>query len=65
VVKQDFFTNVSLIILCAAYGHPIKDKVAAEDRTDEKRKHAQRINRTNSFVNETGYFDRGNNKNEV
>jgi hypothetical protein len=40
---------VFLMTLCAAYAHPIEDKVVAEYRADEKRKHAQKINRTNAL----------------
>lgn len=38
-VKQDFFAKVFLMTLCAAYAHPIEEKVVAENRADEKRKH--------------------------
>ena len=48
-VKQDFFAKVFLMTLCAAYAHPIEEKVVAEYRADEKRKHAQKINRTNAL----------------
>jgi hypothetical protein len=36
-VKQDFFAKVFLMTLCAAYAHPIEEKVVAEYRADEKR----------------------------
>jgi hypothetical protein len=48
-VKQDFFSKIFLMTLCAAYAHPIEEKVVAEYRADEKRKHAQKINRTNAL----------------
>ncbi len=48
-VKQDFFAKVFLMTLCAAYAHPIEEKVVAEYRAGEKRKHAQKINRTNAL----------------
>jgi hypothetical protein len=48
-VKQDFFAKVFLMTLCAAYAHPIEEKVVAEYRANENRKHAQKINRTNAL----------------
>ncbi|PKP54232.1 MAG: hypothetical protein CVT92_00315 [Bacteroidetes bacterium HGW-Bacteroidetes-1] len=48
-VKQDFFAKVFLLTLCAAYAHPIEEKVLAEYRSDDKRKHPQKINRTNAL----------------
>jgi hypothetical protein len=48
-VKQDFFAKVFLMTLCAAYAHPIEEKVVAEYRANKKRKHAQKINRTNAL----------------
>ena len=48
-VKQDFFAKIFLMTLCAAYAHPIEEKVIAEYRADQKRKHAQKINRTNAL----------------
>jgi hypothetical protein len=36
--------------LCAAYAHPIEEKVVAEYRADENRKHPQKINRTNALA---------------
>ena len=48
-VKQDFFAKVFLMTLCAAYAHPIEEKVIAEYEADEKRKHGQKINRTNAL----------------
>lgn len=48
-VKQDFFSKIFLMTLCAAYAHPIEEKVVAEYRADENRKHSQKINRTNAL----------------
>lgn len=47
-VKQDFYAKVFLMTLCAAYAHPIEDKVVAEYEADQERKHSQKINRTNA-----------------
>lgn len=35
--------------LSAAYAHPIEERVKEEFKADEKRKHSQKINRTNSI----------------
>jgi len=48
-VKQDFFAKVFLMTLCAAYAHPIEEKVVAEYREEKDHKHAQKINRTNAL----------------
>ena len=48
-VKQDFHAKVFLLSLCAAYAHPIEDKVREEFKADENRKHSQKINRTNAI----------------
>jgi hypothetical protein len=48
-VRQDFHAKVFLMTLCAAYAHPIEDKVIEEYRADENRKHDQKINRTNAL----------------
>lgn len=48
-VKQDFYAKVFLMTLCAAYAHPIEEKVIAEYEADENRKHSQKINRTNAL----------------
>jgi hypothetical protein len=48
-VKQDFFAKVFLMTLCAAFAHPIEEKVTHEYQADQKRKHAQKINRTNAI----------------
>lgn len=49
-VKQDFHAKVFLMTLCAAYAHPIEEKVREEYKADEKRKHDQQINRTNALA---------------
>lgn len=49
-VKQDFHAKVFLMTLCAAYAHPIEEKVIAEYQADNKRKHSQKINRTNALA---------------
>jgi len=48
-VKQDFHAKMFLMTLCAAYAHPIEERVVAEFKADEKRKHDQKINRTNAL----------------
>jgi beta-galactosidase beta subunit len=35
--------------LCAAYAHPIEEKVVKEYKADEDRKFSQKINRTNAI----------------
>ena len=47
-VKQDFHAKVFLMTLCAAYAHPIEEKVREEYKADQTRKHDQKINRTNA-----------------
>jgi len=49
-VRQDFHAKVFLITLCAAYAHPIAERVIAEYRADRERKHDQKINRTNALA---------------
>ena len=48
-VKQDFHAKVFLMSLCAAYAHPIEDKVVKEYKADQDRKYDQKINRTNAL----------------
>jgi hypothetical protein len=48
-VKQDFHAKMFLMTLCAAYAHPIEERVLAEFKADENRKHDQKINRTNAL----------------
>ena len=49
-VKQDFHAKIFLLTLSAAYAHPIEERVKEEFKADEKRKHSQKINRTNSIA---------------
>jgi hypothetical protein len=49
-VKQDFHAKVFLMTLCAAYAHPIEEKVIAEYQASQDRKHGQKINRTNALA---------------
>ena len=49
-VKQDFHAKVFLMTLCAAYAHPIEEKVIEEYKADQQqRKYDQKINRTNAI----------------
>lgn len=48
-IKQDFHSKVFLMTLCAAYAHPIEERVRDEYKSDENRKHDQKINRTNAL----------------
>lgn len=50
-VKQDFHAKVFLMTLCAAYAHPIEEKVIKEYKADTDRKFDQKINRTNALAN--------------
>lgn len=49
-VRQDFHAKVFLMTLCAAYAHPIEEKVIAEYEADKNRKFDQKINRTNALA---------------
>lgn len=49
-VRQDFHAKVLLMTLCAAYAHPIGERVVQEYKADERRKHDQKINRTNALA---------------
>jgi len=48
-VKQDFFSKILLMSLCAIYSFPIEEKVREEYRADEKRKYDQQINHTHAL----------------
>jgi hypothetical protein len=50
-VKQDFHSKIFLMTLCAAYAHPIEEKVRGEYKADETRKFDQKINHTNAIAN--------------
>ncbi len=41
-VKQDFYAKVFLMTLCAAYAHPIEERVTAEYKADKERKHVKK-----------------------
>jgi Transposase DDE domain len=51
-VRQDFHAKIFLMTLCAAYAHPIEEKVKTEYKKSEDttRKHEQKINRTNALA---------------
>lgn len=49
-VKQDFYAKTFLMTLCAAYSHPIDEKVRKEFKADKIRIHSQKINRTNAIA---------------
>src|SRR5690606_34187951 len=49
-VKQDFFAKVFMLTLCAAFAHPIEQKVRKEYAADQDRKHDQQINKTNAVA---------------
>lgn len=49
-IKQDFHAKVFMMTLCAAFAHPIEEKVRAEHQADENRIHPQKINRTNALA---------------
>lgn len=46
-IKQDFHAKIFLLTLSATLAHPIEEKVRQEFKADEKRKHDQKLNRTN------------------
>lgn len=48
-IKQDFHAKIFLMTLCAVYAHPIEERVRAEFKSDQNRKHDQKINRTNAI----------------
>ena len=48
-VRQDFHARVFLMTLCAAYAHPIQDRIVKEYKADQNRKFDQKINRTNAL----------------
>jgi hypothetical protein len=50
-VQQDFHSKILLMTLAAAFAHPIEEKVRAEYKADQNRKHDQKINRTNTLAN--------------
>lgn len=50
-VKQDFHAKIFLLSMCAAFSHPIEEKVIAECKVDDGKKHGQKINRTSALAN--------------
>ena len=50
-VKQDFHAKIFLLSMCAAFSHPIEEKVIAEYKADDGKKHGQKINRTGALAN--------------
>lgn len=49
-VRQDFHAKVFLMTLCAAYAHPIEERVIAEFKADKDHKYGQKINHTNALA---------------
>lgn len=45
-VEQDFHAKIFMMTMCAAYAHPIEEKVIAEYKEDKERGFSQKINRT-------------------
>lgn len=48
-VKQDFHAKIFLMSLCAAYAHPIEEKVRMEYAASQTRKYDQQINHTHAI----------------
>ncbi|MFY0602227.1 MAG: IS4 family transposase [Cyclobacteriaceae bacterium] len=49
-IQQDFHAKVFLMTMCAAFAHPIEEKVRKEYKTGQNRKYNQKINRTNALA---------------
>lgn len=49
-VQQDFHAKIFLMTLCAAFAHPIEEKVREEFKAGESRKYDQKINRTHALA---------------
>jgi hypothetical protein len=49
-VKQDFHAKVFLMTMCAAYAHPIEEKVIEEYKADKDSKLQQQINKTSAVA---------------
>jgi hypothetical protein len=47
--KQDFHAKIFMMTMCAAYAHPIEEKVKTEYQADKDRKFQQQINKTNAL----------------
>jgi len=49
-VQQDFHAKIFSMTLCAAYAHPIEEKVRTEFNAEQNRKFDQKINRTSALA---------------
>lgn len=49
-VKQDFHAKIFMLTMCAAFSHPIEEKVRQEYKADQNRTHDQKINKTHALA---------------
>lgn len=49
-VKQDYFAKIFMMTLAASYAHPIEERVRDEYKSSERRRHSQKINRTQTLA---------------
>lgn len=49
-VKQDFHAKIFLMTMCAAFAHPIDEKVKEEYKAEKNCRYQQKINRTNALA---------------
>ena len=49
-IKQDFYAKVFVMTMCAIMAYPIEEKVKAEYKKDQNRKHEQKLNRTSAIA---------------
>ena len=49
IIRQDLYSKILLMNLCAVWSSPIDDKVREEFKADKDRKHSQTINKTDSL----------------
>jgi len=49
-VRQDFYAKMLAITLCSVLAFPIEERITAEYKADESRKHSQKINRTSAVA---------------
>jgi hypothetical protein len=49
-VQQDFYSKIFMITMCAAFAHPVEEKVRAEYRAAGIEEKAIKINRTNALA---------------
>ena len=49
-IKQDFYAKIFMMTMCAAFAHPIEEKVRKEYKAGKERKFDQKINRTNALA---------------